>query len=73
LFAGLCVSICASGTHYSSAATVLYYLIRLEPFTRSNLHLQGGKFDHADRLLSNLATAWKSASSQGGLSDVKGG
>jgi len=59
------------GTHYSSAATVLYYLIRLEPFTRSNLHLQGGKFDHADRLFTNLATAWTSASSQGGLSDVK--
>ena len=104
------------GTHYSSAATVLYYLIRMEPFTKYNLHLQGGsdtrhtqrramaalrdgvqsvacafvrgthcfsvrshfscfvsisKFDHADRLFFDLGHTWTSASSQGGLSDVK--
>lgn len=59
------------GTHYSSAATVLYYLIRLEPFTKYNLHLQGGKFDHADRLFYDLGHTWTSASSQGGMSDVK--
>ena len=29
------------GTHYSSAGVVLYYLIRLEPFTRFALQLQG--------------------------------
>lgn len=28
------------GSHYSSAAIVLYYLIRLEPFTRLNRNLQ---------------------------------
>tara|TARA_R110002050_G_scaffold104192_4_gene213565 strand:+ start:567 stop:905 length:339 start_codon:yes stop_codon:yes gene_type:complete len=28
------------GTHYSSAAIVLHYLIRLEPFTEHALHLQ---------------------------------
>jgi len=59
------------GTHYSSAATVLYYLIRLEPFTKFNLQLQGGKFDHADRNFYDLGHSWTSASSQGGLSDVK--
>ena len=59
------------GTHYSSAATVLYYLIRLEPFTRAALALQGGKFDHADRLFFEINHTWTSASSQGGLSDVK--
>ena len=37
------------GSHYSSAATVLYYLIRLEPFTQQSLHLQGGKWDKPDR------------------------
>lgn len=41
--------VCA-GSHYSSAGSTLYYLIRLEPFTTYSLVLQGGKFDHADRL-----------------------
>ena len=30
------------GSHYSSAAIVLFYLIRLEPFTGLNRHLQAG-------------------------------
>ena len=38
------------GTHYSCAAYVLYYLMRLEPFSRLALTLQGGHFDVADRL-----------------------
>ena len=38
------------GSHYSSAGVVLYYLIRLEPFTSFGILLQGGKFDHADRM-----------------------
>lgn len=29
------------GTHYSSAASVLFYLIRMEPFTTHFLSLQG--------------------------------
>jgi WD40 repeat protein len=58
------------GTHYSSAATVIYYLIRLEPFTRFALQLQNGKFDHADRLFFDLNHTWISASSQGGMSFI---
>ena len=46
------------GTHYSTSAIVLYFLIRLEPFTRISLELQGGKFDHADRLFSSIPRAW---------------
>ncbi|DBA78126.1 TPA: hypothetical protein ACH3X2_008097 [Trebouxia sp. C0005] len=46
------------GSHYSSAGTVLFYLIRLEPFTAMNRNLQGGRFDHADRLFSNVAATW---------------
>eukprot|EP01119_Soliformovum_irregulare_P006368 TRINITY_DN1829_c0_g1_i4.p1 TRINITY_DN1829_c0_g1~~TRINITY_DN1829_c0_g1_i4.p1 ORF type:complete len:2863 (-),score=933.99 TRINITY_DN1829_c0_g1_i4:39-8627(-) len=46
------------GSHYSSAATVLFYLIRMEPFTTYALELQGGKFDHADRLFHNVAQTW---------------
>ncbi|KAL3153517.1 hypothetical protein ABBQ38_011848 [Trebouxia sp. C0009 RCD-2024] len=46
------------GSHYSSAGTVLFYLIRMEPFTAMNRHFQGGRFDHADRLFSNVAATW---------------
>jgi hypothetical protein len=48
------------GTHYSSAATVSSYLIRLEPFTSVHISLQGGKFDHADRTFYSLQDTWKS-------------
>jgi len=47
------------GSHYSSAGTVLHYLIRMEPFTSQFLALQG-KFDHADRLFSSVAQTWHS-------------
>jgi len=46
------------GSHYSSAAVVLYYLIRLEPFTNLSMQLQGGKFDHPDRLFSDISQTW---------------
>jgi hypothetical protein len=38
------------GSHYSSASVVLYFLVRLEPFTSYFLSMQGGKFDHPDRM-----------------------
>ena len=38
------------GSHYSSAAIVLFFLIRLQPFAGLARSLQGGRFDHADRL-----------------------
>jgi hypothetical protein len=60
-----------TGTHYSSSAGVLYYLIRLEPYTKIALELQGGKFDHADRLFFSLAHAYNLSSQAGGMSDVK--
>eukprot|EP00467_Chlorarachnion_reptans_P011227 CAMPEP_0114534328 /NCGR_PEP_ID=MMETSP0109-20121206/27777_1 /TAXON_ID=29199 /ORGANISM="Chlorarachnion reptans, Strain CCCM449" /LENGTH=4259 /DNA_ID=CAMNT_0001717725 /DNA_START=231 /DNA_END=13011 /DNA_ORIENTATION=- len=59
------------GTHYASAATTLYYLLRLEPFARIALQLQGGKFDHADRLFYSIQHSWHSSSADGGMSDVK--
>jgi hypothetical protein len=52
------------GTHYSSAMIVASYMIRLPPFTDSYLLLQGGRFDHADRLFYSIEKAWKSASEQ---------
>lgn len=58
------------GTHYSSAMIVSSYLIRLQPFVKSYLLLQGGTFDHADRLFYSVAKAWESAS-KGNMSDVR--
>lgn len=50
------------GTHYSCAGYVLYYLLRLEPYTRLHLSLQGGKFDKPDRLFRDVRSSWESAS-----------
>ncbi|RVD82445.1 uncharacterized protein DFL_006872 [Arthrobotrys flagrans] len=50
------------GTHYSSAMIVCSYLIRMHPFVDSYLLLQGGNFDHADRLFYSMEKAWLSAS-----------
>lgn len=58
------------GTHYSSAMIVASYLIRLPPFVHSYILLQGGNFDHADRLFFSIEGAWKSASQDNG-SDVR--
>jgi len=38
------------GTHYSSSGSVLFYLLRVEPFTTAAVELQDGRFDHSDRL-----------------------
>lgn len=50
------------GTHYSSAAIVLYFLIRLEPFTQHHLKLQGGRWDQADRLFHSISETWFTSS-----------
>ncbi|PQE33629.1 beige BEACH domain-containing protein [Rutstroemia sp. NJR-2017a WRK4] len=50
------------GTHYSSAMIVCSYLIRIEPFVQTFLLLQGGSFDHPDRLFYSIENAWNSAS-----------
>ncbi|KAK9721361.1 hypothetical protein K7432_003503 [Basidiobolus ranarum] len=57
------------GTHYSSAASVAYYLLRLEPFTSIHLALQGGKFDHADRQFHSIQECWFNCTNASG--DVK--
>ncbi|ONK64076.1 uncharacterized protein A4U43_C07F21840 [Asparagus officinalis] len=57
------------GSHYSSAGTVLYYLVRLEPFTTLSIQLQGGKFDHADRMFSDVGGTWNGVLED--MSDVK--
>ena len=58
------------GTHYSSAMIVSSYLIRLPPFVQSFILLQGGTFDHPDRLFFSIEGAWTSSSRENG-SDVR--
>lgn len=58
------------GTHYSSAMIVTSYLIRLQPFVHSYLLLQGGSFDHPDRLFYSMERAWSSASREN-MTDVR--
>nr|CAJ2481711.1 unnamed protein product [Leishmania braziliensis] len=46
-------------THYSSPAITLYFLIRLPPFTTLALLLQGGHFDHADRMFHSMQATFR--------------
>eukprot|EP00818_Percolomonas_sp_WS_P008731 CAMPEP_0117448702 /NCGR_PEP_ID=MMETSP0759-20121206/7545_1 /TAXON_ID=63605 /ORGANISM="Percolomonas cosmopolitus, Strain WS" /LENGTH=1131 /DNA_ID=CAMNT_0005241113 /DNA_START=176 /DNA_END=3571 /DNA_ORIENTATION=+ len=55
------------GTHYSSEAYVLYYLVRQIP--EYMLRLQNGKFDAPDRMFHSLSETWNSIMEN--ASDVK--
>ncbi|KAJ3068520.1 Neurobeachin-like protein 2 [Podochytrium sp. JEL0797] len=57
------------GTHYSTSAAVLFYMLRMEPFTSLHIALQGGKFDHPDRQFDCMENCWKSVLTGNG--DVK--
>ena len=57
------------GTHYSTAAGVLHYLVRMEPFTSLHIKLQSGRFDVADRQFHSFIATWDSIYNNG--SDVK--
>jgi len=46
------------GSHYSSRGIMLWYMLRLEPFTSMHIELQDGKFDHPDRQFSSIAQAF---------------
>ena len=58
------------GTHYSTSAIVMYFLVRLQPFTHHAMAYQGGRLDVADRLFHSVEEAWVSCSSATGR-DVK--
>ncbi|KAK0040263.1 neurobeachin-like protein 1, partial [Biomphalaria pfeifferi] len=48
------------GTHYSNAASVMHYLVRVEPFTTLHIELQSGKFDVADRQFHSIPGSFAS-------------
>lgn len=58
------------GTHYSSAMTVASYLARLQPFSAAFFLIQGGTWDHADRMFYSIQNAWDSASNKN-MADVR--
>ena len=41
-------------THYSTSAYILYYLVRLIPFTFGHIKLQSGNFDAPERMFSSF-------------------
>jgi hypothetical protein len=57
------------GTHYSCPGFVIWFLMRIEPFTSLHLQLQAGKFDKSDRHFQSLQGAWRSCT--GNQGDVK--
>ncbi|TTE36938.1 Neurobeachin [Bagarius yarrelli] len=54
---------------YSTAATTLLWLHRIEPFTTFYLNGNDNKFDHPDRTFSGIMRSWRSC--QRDTSDVK--
>ena len=57
------------GSHYSSPAIILQYLIRLAPFTQGAIQLQSGKFDLPDRLFYSMEESFRGATEE--ISDVR--
>lgn len=57
------------GSHFSTMGFVLYYLVRVEPFSSYHKGLQAGRFDHADRLFHSIARTYHSCTHSS--SDVK--
>ncbi|XP_054868119.1 neurobeachin isoform X2 [Amphiprion ocellaris] len=60
---------CHYNSHYSTAATTLHWLVRIEPFTTFFLCANSNKFDHPDRTFSGIAHSWRNC--QRDTSDVK--
>lgn len=59
------------GSHYSTSAHVLHYLVRIEPYMSYHLALQEGRFDIADRLFHSVADSWADTAGNSNLADVK--
>ncbi|KAM4607468.1 WD repeat- and FYVE domain-containing protein 4 [Polymixia lowei] len=60
---------CHYYTHYSSAIIVCSFLVRMEPFSRTFLTLQGG-FDIPERMFHSVKSEWESAS-RDNMADVR--
>uniref|UniRef100_T1IQQ2 BEACH-type PH domain-containing protein n=1 Tax=Strigamia maritima TaxID=126957 RepID=T1IQQ2_STRMM len=52
------------GSHYSNSMTVLYFLVRLPPYTGIFVKYQDSNFDIPDRSFHSVNTAWRLSSSE---------
>jgi len=59
------------GTIYLTGLHVLWYLMRMEPYTSLHIFLQSGKYDLPDRLFRSIDQTWKSCSGPDNSTDVK--
>lgn len=58
------------GSHYSTmAGVVLYFLVRMEPFTSLHITMQDGHFDIPDRLFGSIPATWRMCTTA--MSEVK--
>jgi len=57
------------GTHYSTMAFVLHWLVRVEPFSSLHIKFHDGFFDFGARMFSSLKESWKNTWES--TSDVK--
>uniref|UniRef100_A0A7S2SQ02 Uncharacterized protein n=2 Tax=Mucochytrium quahogii TaxID=96639 RepID=A0A7S2SQ02_9STRA len=58
------------GSHYSTmAGVVLYFLVRMEPYSSLHIKMQDGHFDIPDRLFNSVPGAWKMCTTA--MSEVK--
>ena len=46
------------GSHYSTPGIILYFMLRIMPFSSWAKDLQGGKFDLSDRLFHSIQDCW---------------
>ena len=56
-------------SYCSSPLTVFWFLIRMEPFTRQHIEIQGGRFDNSQRIFWSIPCCHKSVLTQ--MSDYK--
>ncbi|KAJ6245687.1 beige/beach-related [Anaeramoeba flamelloides] len=49
---------CFYGTHYSTSLIVLYYLVRVEPYSSVSLNFHSGTYDNPDRIFDSIETVW---------------
>ncbi|CAI8037971.1 Putative neurobeachin homolog [Geodia barretti] len=51
------------GTHYSTMAFVLHWLVRVEPFTTAHIQFHDGVFDQGSRMFNSILQSWNNVCS----------
>ena len=53
-------------TCYSNSSYVIWYLLRMEPFTSYHIFLQDGRFDRPDRQFHSIKSAYQGSTTNDG-------